>query len=273
MRSALVSAAWFTFVCLGACSTPRSVPPVSDAAGTGGGDGVVPGAGGAAPAAGSGGGPSPMGPGTGGAPSGTGGGPLQPGTGGSAPGPIDAPTNPVDVRGTGGAGNLDAPAPPPSQPPTPPAKLTLTVEHDVMNGRACFKPTASNNGGNRSPKVDWTGVPAGTQSLVFTLTDTTGVPHYVLCNLPPTTTGLMADIRNYVPPGAQVSYGHNKTTWYGPGAANIRAYELRIWALPTAVLPSGCPVANAAYLALKQRQAEIPYAEQILYGNAAGACF
>jgi len=119
--------------------------------------------------------------------------------------------------GTGGS----APDAGADGPPAGDGKLSITVDGvpDPAKMRLCFKPEATNSGGNHSPKIDWTGVPAEAKSLVLTTEDLTGTPvcHQIICNIPPTVTGNPADAKGMIPAGAQASYGHpKKVAWYAP---------------------------------------------------------
>ncbi len=163
------------------------------------------------------------------------------------------------------------------------AKLTITVDGTQMGDRLCFKPEASNSGGNHSPKIDWTGIPAGTQSLVLTMYDQSNTtPHRIVCNIPPTVMGQAADIGTAIPDGAQVSTGHSKpnNAWYGPGAGgDAHAYEIRIWALSTPTLEGGCSMSGAVptkavYDKLKSAPATLVLASdfKVLWGNVNGMC-
>jgi Raf kinase inhibitor-like YbhB/YbcL family protein len=149
--------------------------------------------------------------------------------------------------------------------------------------RLCFKPSATNSGGNHSPKIDWTGVPAEAKSLILTTEDQTGTPvcHQIICNIPPTVTGNPADAKGMIPDGAQVSYGHaGKTAWYGPGAGPpLRAYQIKIWALAVPMFPGGCggpPTSSRMHCArLKSMENDksvvLATAVQTLWGQASGA--
>jgi Raf kinase inhibitor-like YbhB/YbcL family protein len=186
------------------------------------------------------------------------------GSGGSGGSTDDAGSGSDDggTPGTGGSGGGST------------GPLTITVESDPgPNGTYCFKEPACNDGGNHSPKVDWSGIPAGTKSLVVSMKDHDGQAHFVMCNIKPTETGLPADIGDMVLPGAEVGYGNKKHAWYGPGAGDVRDYEWRIWALTTETLEGGCTDSNAAYDdVLIPNEDKIPHAAQILRGNVSCEC-
>jgi phosphatidylethanolamine-binding protein (PEBP) family uncharacterized protein len=162
-------------------------------------------------------------------------------------------------------------------------KLTLTVHDFVMNGdRVCFKPEAGDDGGNKSPRISWTGIPAAAKSLVLTTEDLSNTPtvHQIVCDIPVTVMDRPADVKGMLPPGASAGYGHNgKTAWYGPGA-NVRNYEIKVWALATEKLAGGCTGSTDAVRgimrALKAKKDDktlvLDSDGKVLWGSAAGPC-
>jgi phosphatidylethanolamine-binding protein (PEBP) family uncharacterized protein len=163
-------------------------------------------------------------------------------------------------------------------------KFTITVDGIMMMDRLCFKPEASNSGGNKSPKIDWTTPPEGTKSLALTMFDqTNNTPHRIVCNIMPDVTGQVANVGTMVFPGAQVSTGHSKpgNMWYGPGAGgDAHSYEIAIWALSTPMLEGGCATSGATatravYNKLKNAPTTLVLAHdaKVLWGNVNGKCF
>jgi phosphatidylethanolamine-binding protein (PEBP) family uncharacterized protein len=148
--------------------------------------------------------------------------------------------------------------------------------------RLCFRPSATNSGGNHSPKIDWMNIPAGTKSLILTTEDLSNTPvcHQIICNIPPTVMGNPADAKGMIPMGAQVSYGHPmKTAWYGPGAGPpLRNYEIKVWALATPMFEGGCsgdPGASRGHCARLKSMASdkavvLGTASKVLWGEADG---
>jgi phosphatidylethanolamine-binding protein (PEBP) family uncharacterized protein len=163
--------------------------------------------------------------------------------------------------------------------------LSITVESvpDPAKMRLCFKPEAcGQNAGekNVSPQIDWTGIPPGTQSLVLTTEDLTGTPvcHQIICNIPPTVTSHPHDSKGMIPAGAQASYGHSgKTAWYGPGA-DMRNYEIKIWALAAPMFEGGCggaPTSSRMHCARLKEMAKdktkvLATASKVLWGQSSG---
>ena len=193
----------------GSSSTGGSTGGSSSTGGSGGSTGGSGGSGGSSSTGGSGGSTGGSGGSTGGSGgSGTGGSGGSTGGSGGSSGSTDA----GKTDGSGGmeaGGNTGA--------------FTITIDHiphPTRAGRLCFKPEASNSGGNKSPKMDWTTPPAGTQSFVLTTFDmSNNTPHQIVCNIPKDVMGRPADTKTTIPPGAQSSTGHNKAgnMWYGPG--------------------------------------------------------
>jgi phosphatidylethanolamine-binding protein (PEBP) family uncharacterized protein len=167
-------------------------------------------------------------------------------------------------------------------PPASGGKLTITVDGvpDPAKMRFCFKPSATNSGGDHSPKIDWTGVPPEAKSLILTTEDLTGTPvcHQIICNIPTTVTGNPADAKGMIPAGAEASYGHSgKTAWYGPGA-DMRNYEIKIWALATPMFAGGCggPATSSRMhcarlkMMANDKSVVLATASQVLWGQKSG---
>lgn len=136
--------------------------------------------------------------------------------------------------------------------------------------------------GNKSPKLDWGPAPAGTMSWVLTTEDKSDMgPHQVVCNIPASVLGQAADVKGMIPDGAEKGTRHNKTDhiWYGPGADNVRQYEIRIWAIPTAKLPMSCAGSAGAVAAFRYLKMNMTNKAAVLatdgksfWGNKNGAC-
>jgi hypothetical protein len=85
-----------------------------------------------------------------------------------------------------------------------------------------------------------------------------------------------------VPAGAEWGVRHaNKATvgWYGPGADNVRQYEIRIWAIATDKLPMGCNGSAAAVAAFRYLKTNMNNKSVVIatdgksfWGNRRGAC-
>ncbi len=105
------------------------------------------------------------------------------------------------------------------------------------------------DGAGISPELRWTGIPDGAKSLVLMMTDPDAPDpaalkrhlwvHWVLYNIPPSATGLPADVApKDLPPGTRPGInGWNKTGYGGPcPPAGRHRYFFRLFALDT-VLP------------------------------------
>jgi len=106
-------------------------------------------------------------------------------------------------------------------------------------------------GGDVSPPLAWSGVPAGTQSLVLIVDDpdapdpaaprTTWV-HWVLYNLPPQATGLPEDARRgLLPAGTVEGLNDWKRTGYGGPCPPVgrHRYVLKLYALDRTLFSVG----------------------------------
>lgn len=147
--------------------------------------------------------------------------------------------------------------------PAPAADFTLEspqfaagarlAEAQVYNGFGC-------SGGNVSPELRWSGVPAGTQSLALMVHDPdaptgSGWWHWVVWNIPATTTSLPAGAGNpaagLLPVGAVQGNTDFGTPGYGgpcpPPGSKPHRYQFRLYALkvPRLDLPA---TATAAFV-------------------------
>jgi phosphatidylethanolamine-binding protein (PEBP) family uncharacterized protein len=112
--------------------------------------------------------------------------------------------------------------------------FTFTGDFAMMGNRLCFKNGQTRLTGQKSPKLDWSGVPAGATHLVVTLRDMTNMNvHWVACNIPTSATGLPAGLpgaSSMLPAGTQQS-----SDWYGPGAGPPpHQYQYKVWAMKSA---------------------------------------
>ena len=99
-------------------------------------------------------------------------------------------------------------------------------------------------GGNLSPQLTWSGAPKRTRSFTVTMIDLDVRPHqwshWILVDLPPTTTSLPRGLRT--PPGhAQVLNSDFGDAAYDgpcpPKHSGLHHYQITIWALPSPVAP------------------------------------
>jgi phosphatidylethanolamine-binding protein (PEBP) family uncharacterized protein len=138
----------------------------------------------------------------------------------------------------------------------------------ISMNRLCHKKEQTSSGGNISPELKWSGLPADTKSIAVSLKDRMGGTHWVMCNIPTTVMGLPRDINKAM----QIMGSQDSGNWYGPGAGlPYRTYEYRVWALKVPMLPGGCTNKNAAYPAMLTAN-EIEHKELLVLGTAAGTC-
>jgi Raf kinase inhibitor-like YbhB/YbcL family protein len=97
-------------------------------------------------------------------------------------------------------------------------------------------------GGNTSPELSWTGVPAGTMSFALVLQDlSNGFAHWVLWNIPGSATGLPAgidktsDMPSNVEGAQQAGLGSGAEDhgYFGPGSS-CNVYQFALYALSMA---------------------------------------
>jgi Raf kinase inhibitor-like YbhB/YbcL family protein len=92
---------------------------------------------------------------------------------------------------------------------------------------------------NISPALNWTGAPSGTMSFAVVLQDlSNGFAHWVIWNIPATTTGLPANVDKTdatppVPAGSQQCNNGSGDGYFGPGS-ECNVYEFIVYALSTA---------------------------------------
>jgi len=126
----------------------------------------------------------------------------------------------------------------------PPATMTLTSTAFAEGGTIPTVDTCK--GANTSPALAWTGAPSGTKSFALVLTDLSLSPtlvHWVIYDIPSTTTALPAGVENVYAPGNvggahQTISVHAPTVgYYGPCPPAAHNYQFAIYALDTAPLP------------------------------------
>ncbi|HEY32623.1 MAG TPA: YbhB/YbcL family Raf kinase inhibitor-like protein [Dehalococcoidia bacterium] len=120
--------------------------------------------------------------------------------------------------------------------PIPPFELTSSAFSDGERMPSVY----SKEGGNRSPPLEWTGVPHGTVSFVLVMYDPYGwdepCDHWIVFNIPADVTSLEEGASSNLPEGA--SHGTvagGRTTYYGcyPQEGHTSSYYFTIYALDT----------------------------------------
>ena len=114
-------------------------------------------------------------------------------------------------------------------------------------------------GRNVSPQLAWSGVPAGTRSLVLTMIDLDVKPalwsHWIVVDLPPTTPGLPRGANPLPRPARAVAGNFGDAAYDGPcppKGSGVHRYRFTIWAMPAAttdIAPDARADAVAADLA------------------------
>ena len=96
-------------------------------------------------------------------------------------------------------------------------------------------------GENISPQLSWSGAPAGTQSFVLTMIDTSVKPaqwsHWVVVDIPASTTSFARGIRTLPGSAKQIPSNFGDPYYDGPcppAGSGTHQYEITLWALPTA---------------------------------------
>jgi Raf kinase inhibitor-like YbhB/YbcL family protein len=143
--------------------------------------------------------------------------------------------------------------------------------------------TGLGNGEDVSPAIDWTGVPAGTQSFAIAFHDLSNISgqspftHWVMWNIPGTSTGLPAELPAGAEPGVpaantrQVSF-RNNGAFAGSGACG-NVYEFVLYALSTPEFdPSDTSSADAVQDALEASNDVLDTATMRGRSNPAGPC-
>lgn len=149
----------------------------------------------------------------------------------------DSPADPDGPAVTDGPGETDGPTPDgPSG--------TFAITTPLYNEGGVIPLSMSCEGDNNSPQLDWTGVPANTQSLAIIFTDNSnGLIHSIIFDIPANLTGLPADVDNtFEPadvPGAKqtASYQAQVRGYNGPCPNETHTYEFRLYAMSVATLP------------------------------------
>jgi Raf kinase inhibitor-like YbhB/YbcL family protein len=120
------------------------------------------------------------------------------------------------------------------------AAMALT-SHDIQAGGtiASAQIYTRCGGENISPELSWSGVPAGTKSLVLTMIDTSVRPsqwsHWIVVDLPPATTTLARGATTLPGAARAITSNFGDASYAGPCPPNgtgVHEYQLTIWALP-----------------------------------------
>lgn len=131
--------------------------------------------------------------------------------------------------------------------------MSLTLRSSSFPHGAPMPAHHSLDGANRSPPLEWTGVPAGTQSLALVVEDPDAPDpaapqriwvHWVVYDLPPDTTSLPEGASGgSLPPGAREGLNDWKKPGYGGPQPPIgrHRYFHKLYALDTKLPDLGTP--------------------------------
>jgi|SRR5690348_15372509 len=123
-----------------------------------------------------------------------------------------------------------------------PARAMELTSADIRGGSVVPKEQVYTRcgGGNLSPALSWTGVPPKAKSVAVTLIDNSVPPsnwsHWIVVNLPPTTTSLAKGISKLPSGTAQIETNFGDAKYDGPcppRGSGAHRYEFTVWALKT----------------------------------------
>jgi Raf kinase inhibitor-like YbhB/YbcL family protein len=146
----------------------------------------------------------------------------------------------------------------PSVPPTAsPTSEALTVTSAAFEADGPIPAEYTCRGADRSPELDWSGVPAGTTALVLFVDDPDGRDwvHWSVLDLPPSTTGLPAGVK---PSDTSILQGTNDFGRVGYGGpcppSGTHHYRFTLYALAAPLGLTGHPKGGAIRSALASAQ-------------------
>jgi Raf kinase inhibitor-like YbhB/YbcL family protein len=131
--------------------------------------------------------------------------------------------------------------------------MALTIESPTFPHRGAIPSKYTCEGDDISPPLKWSGVPQGAKSLVLIVDDPDAPDpaaprmtwvHWVLYNLPPTTSGLPEGVSSaQLPPGTKEGLNDWKRTGYGGPCPPIgrHRYFFKLYALDTVLPDLGRP--------------------------------
>ena len=124
--------------------------------------------------------------------------------------------------------------------------MTLKITSSAFADGAAIPAKYTCEGNDISPPLAWSGVPAGTKSLVLIVDDPDAPDpkaprmtwvHWVLYNLPPTSTGLAEAVGSALPPGTKAGLNDWKRADFGGPCPPIgrHRYFHKLYALDTEI--------------------------------------
>jgi len=159
-----------------------------------------------------------------------------------------------------------------------PTPMRLTIPGWPDGGQIPVKFTQA--GEQVSPEMQWTGVPAGTQSFVINMLDpdvaiqrgTETQPHWIVWNIPATATGMPEGVK----PGGTLPDGSHQISasglqYRGPGAAAtgpLHHYTIEVYALDAMLDVSASTNAQPVPAAVETRAAVLKAMQGHVLGKA-----
>jgi Raf kinase inhibitor-like YbhB/YbcL family protein len=122
---------------------------------------------------------------------------------------------------------------------------TFPLTSAALADNAAFDAANTCDGADTSPVLAWSGAPASTQSYAVVLLDNSiSLVHWVIYDVPPTVTGLPADVEKAYAPGnvagAHQTPSFQATTigYLGPCPPTRHTYQFTVYALDVPTLPA-----------------------------------
>ncbi len=142
-----------------------------------------------------------------------------------------------------------------SQPGTSAIKR-LTVTSTAFINSGMIPSTYTCDGVDISPPISWSGAPARVKSFALLVTDpdASGFTHWIIFNIPATSTGLSADIPNTATLADGSRQGKNSfggIGYAGPCPPSLHRYSFKVYALDRKLPLTGTPSKSRFLRAIK----------------------
>jgi Raf kinase inhibitor-like YbhB/YbcL family protein len=140
--------------------------------------------------------------------------------------------------------------------------MTLTITSAAFTHDGAIPTKYTCEGDDISPPLAWSGVPAGTKSLVLIVDDPDAPDpkapkmtwvHWILYNLPPSASHLTENAGSHLPPGTKSGFNDWKRASYGGPCPPIgrHRYFHKLYALDTTLAELTSPTKTAVEAAMK----------------------
>ncbi|MDP1828070.1 MAG: YbhB/YbcL family Raf kinase inhibitor-like protein [Archangium sp.] len=138
--------------------------------------------------------------------------------------------------------------------------MSLTLSSSAFQAGGAIPAEHTCEGSDSSPPLDWSGIPAGTRSLALIIDDPDAPDpaapkrvwvHWVLYNLPATSTGLPAGVKT-LPAGTRVGLNDSQEAGYGGPCPPIgrHRYFHKLYALDVVLPDLGQPTKKELEVAM-----------------------